>query len=267
VPGTAEWDAYEVEHRQRYEFVAEQCRGLRVLDVACGVGYGSQILAERGAASVVGVDISQEAVDIARTRFAHPNVEYRVGDARKLEFLRQRFDVAISFETIEHLADPKALIEAVHGVLNPGGLFACSTPNPDFHNKSCENPYHLCELNYADFESAFAKYFNVDGRFHQSPSPSYVRHLALLSEIEAAHTRMRFSLAFRLEEKLRELLGKPFPRKRPTADVLQRIVHGDYVIEPIQRPSEKHGVFILRGMARAAVAPNVREVEPSVACV
>src|SRR5271169_120805 len=84
VPGTVEWEVLEAEHRQRYEYFADRCKGLRVLDVACGVGYGSQWLAQRGAASVTGVDISAEAIECARKQFAHPNVEFLTGDATSL---------------------------------------------------------------------------------------------------------------------------------------------------------------------------------------
>ena len=59
VPGTLAWDLYEVEHRQRYEFFSPQCRGLKVLDAACGVGYGTQILREQGAVFVAGIDLQQ----------------------------------------------------------------------------------------------------------------------------------------------------------------------------------------------------------------
>src|SRR5258708_30443469 len=62
VPGTLAWDLYQVEHKQRYEWALDYCQGKRVLDVACGTAYGSTILAQSGAAHVVGVDMSAEAI-------------------------------------------------------------------------------------------------------------------------------------------------------------------------------------------------------------
>src|SRR5688500_9772863 len=76
VPGTLPWEIYEYEHKQRYSYFASRCRNLAVLDAACGVGYGSAMLAKAGAQSVVGADISKEAVDYARCHFAQPSVRF-----------------------------------------------------------------------------------------------------------------------------------------------------------------------------------------------
>ncbi len=253
VPGTAEWELLEEEHRQRYEFFAPHCKGLRILDLACGTGYGSRLLAQLGAASVTGVDISAEALECARTHFAHPAVEFVQCDAANIRTLGKQFDAAVSFETIEHLANPEMLLREVHGLLRPGAFFVCSTPNRDFERKSSTpNPYHLCEWSYAEFDSAFARYFEIEGRFHQSPSPAYVRHLQLLSELEGIQKKMRFSVAFRIEEKLRRALGKEALNGHHLAQSLWKITPGDYVIEPITQPSPRHGVFLMAGRTKAS---------------
>jgi SAM-dependent methyltransferase len=249
-PETPEWDLFEAEHRQRYEFFASKCRGLRVLDVACGVGYGTRLLAEHGAASVTGVDISPEAIAIARTRFAHQSVEYVQGDATNLAPLGKTFDAAVSFETIEHLADPAALIRAVHRVIAPGGFFACSTPNRNFAHKGGPNPYHLCEWSHAEFLEAFGRHFEIAEQYHQSPSPAYIRHLDLLRELGAIHKQMRFSVAFRFEGVVRRILGKEPLNGHPLPESLWRIAPGDYPIEPLTQPSPNHNVFLLAGRAR-----------------
>jgi SAM-dependent methyltransferase len=250
MPGTTEWEVFEAEHRQRYEFFAARCRGLRVLDAACGVGYGSQLLAEQGAASVTGVDISPEAIECARAQFAHPRVELLSGDVRDLAGFGRQFDAAVSFETIEHLPDPEALLREVHKVLVPGGFFVCSTPNRDYHRKGHTNPYHLCEWSYEKFHDAFEQRFEIDGRYHQSPSPVYLRHLELLSEVGGIQKQLRFSVAFRLEEALRNMLGKQPLNGHRLPESLWRIVPGDYAIEPISQPSRLHAAYILAGRAR-----------------
>src|SRR5882724_12375095 len=97
VPGTLEWDLYQVEHKQRYDWASGYCKDKRVLDVACGTGYGSAILAQKGAARVVGIDISIEAVATngkQPTRLSLAN-----GDACNLPFDDDAFDVVVSFET------------------------------------------------------------------------------------------------------------------------------------------------------------------------
>ena len=87
------------EHLARYAFAGQFINGKTVLDLACGVGYGSRFLAEAGAQSVLGVDIDEGAIDHARKNYFHPSVSYQVQDARKLKFDSQ-FDVITCFEFI-----------------------------------------------------------------------------------------------------------------------------------------------------------------------
>ena len=250
-PGTIEWQVLEAEHRQRYEYFSPQYRGLSVLDIACGVGYGSQVLAQRGAAQVTGVDISKEAVEYARTHFSHANVKFLGGDATHLGQLGKCFDAAVSFETIEHLSNPADLIREVHGVLKPGGLFVCSTPNRDYRRRgAAKNPYHMCEWSYQQFHDGFSRYFAMESQYHQSPSPVYLRHLELLSELSGIHKQLRFSLAFRTEAMLRRAFGKEPVNGHSLPEALWRITPGDYVIEPVSEPSADHLVYIFVGRAR-----------------
>src|SRR5687768_2236578 len=96
----------EREHFERYKHAAPYVRGLRVLDLACGSGYGSHHLATSGAQSVLGADISSEAVEFARSHFVRDNLRFEVGDAQNLTIVDDAsMDAVISFETIEHLPD------------------------------------------------------------------------------------------------------------------------------------------------------------------
>ena len=96
-------------HLKRYAFALPWCEGREVLDLGCGVGYGTAFLAD-SAHRVVGGDVDAETIAYAQRRYGRPNVEFRVLDATALPFEDSSFDAVCSFETIEHVADPEALV-------------------------------------------------------------------------------------------------------------------------------------------------------------
>ena len=88
------------EHIARYRFAKDFVRGKRVLDIACGEGYGAAALAKAGAASVTGVDISRDACERARRKYG---LDARTGDAQAIPVPDRSIDLIVSFETIEHV--------------------------------------------------------------------------------------------------------------------------------------------------------------------
>lgn len=251
VPGTLAWDMYAYEHKQRYEFFASKCHGLSVLDAACGVGYGSYILAKAGAKSVVGVDISIDAVLYAQMHFCHPDIHFVRDDLENISTHKDLFDVVVSFETIEHLREPCAFISQVHSVLRPGGLFICSTPNKEFSERgTTSNPYHLNEMKYHEFVSVFEEGFEVEERYHQSHSAAYRRHIQLLVELGELTKPIRFSKLLRLENFIRRSLGREVWAPLALSPKLSCAVQGDYIIEPLEKPLDTHLTFILVGRAK-----------------
>jgi ubiquinone/menaquinone biosynthesis C-methylase UbiE len=117
-------------HLRRYELAAAFVQGKRVLDAACGTGYGAAVLMEQGrAAGVIGVDIDEEATAYARRRFGREGVEFRVCSAAQTALPNGSVDVVTSFETIEHMHEPGQLLEEFARVLRPGGTLVLSTPN------------------------------------------------------------------------------------------------------------------------------------------
>ncbi len=153
VPGAAGEIWYE--HWHRYLFAAPLVAGREVLDVACGEGYGSALLA-RSAARVVGADIAPAAIGHARARYAaQANLEFREADCAALPFADASFDVVVSFETIEHVVAQDAFLDEARRVLRDGGLFVLSCPNKlEYADKrGFVNTFHLREL-YRDELSA-----------------------------------------------------------------------------------------------------------------
>lgn len=136
------------EHWHRYVFARAFAPGRRVLDAACGEGYGSAMLATR-AASVLGVDIADAAVAHARQRYAqHANLRFEQGDCTALTCADAQFDLIVSFETLEHVAAQEALIAGFARTLAPEGLLIVSSPDKRTYSEKSgfRNEFHVREL-------------------------------------------------------------------------------------------------------------------------
>jgi SAM-dependent methyltransferase len=142
----------EIEDLHRYFLARELCRGLDVLDVAAGEGYGAALLGQV-ARSVVGVEISAEAVTHAAASYRGPNVRFLGGDARGLPLVDACVDAVVSFETIEHFCEHDRFVAEIRRVLRPGGRLVVSTPERDAYSPSgsCANPHHKRELSRSEF--------------------------------------------------------------------------------------------------------------------
>lgn len=158
VPGTPGEIWYE--HWHRYHFAVALVAGRRVLDVACGEGYGSALLAG-SALSVTGVDLAPAAIAHARGSYARPNLEFIEADCTRLPFDDASFDVVVSFETIEHITAQEAFLDEVKRVLAPEGLVVLSSPNrPEYsHARGIVNPFHVRELDRTELANLVAPRF------------------------------------------------------------------------------------------------------------
>lgn len=142
----------EIEHLHRYFLARDAARGLDVLDIACGEGYGSALLAQV-ARSVVGVDVSREAVSFAQDAYRRDNLRFLTGDGRDIPVADASVDLIVSFETLEHLYEQERLVAEFRRVLRPGGLLIISTPDRNVYSPdgSVPNPHHVRELDQAEF--------------------------------------------------------------------------------------------------------------------
>ncbi|MEB3182505.1 MAG: methyltransferase domain-containing protein [Nostocaceae cyanobacterium] len=157
------------EHLHRYALCIDFVTGKSVLDIASGEGYGCALLA-RVAESVVGVDISSEAVDYAAQEYGnYNNLKFMVGSCEAVPLPDQSVDVVTSFETIEHHGKHEEMMLEIKRVLKPGGILIISSPNrltySDLPNYS--NPFHVKELYYDELVSLLNsqfKYMKIYGQ-------------------------------------------------------------------------------------------------------
>ncbi len=185
-------------HLVVYEWIAARVRGLRVIDMACGEGYGSDVLA-RSAASVVGVDANPEAHEHARLRYVRPNLRF----AREpVEGFSEQADAVVFLQTIEHLREPGAVLERFRSLVGGGGSSLAgagtvfvSTPNvltlaPKGAPRS-GNPWHVHEYRAEEFERLCRERFaavELHGLFHARKLRAH--ELALRLGWDRVHPRL-----------------------------------------------------------------------------
>ena len=148
-------------HLERYEFAKKFIVNKQVLDIACGSGYGTKMLKEGGALQVDGVDIDEDVIEYASYRNKAEGVFYYVGNAQTYRS-EKKYDVIVSYETVEHVADFKQYFENISANLNEDGIFIVSTPisDMDFNPK----PYlrfHLREWGFKAFQKEVANHFEI----------------------------------------------------------------------------------------------------------
>lgn len=157
------------EHWHRYAFALPVLAGKRVLDCACGEGYGSAMLATR-ATLVDGVDLSAEAIAHAKARYGSaPNLQFHQGNALELPFADQQFDAVVSFETLEHLVEQEQLLAGFRRVLKQDGFLLISSPDKRVYSDltGYQNEFHLKELYRDELLNLLQQYFPATRVFGQ----------------------------------------------------------------------------------------------------
>jgi 2-polyprenyl-3-methyl-5-hydroxy-6-metoxy-1,4-benzoquinol methylase len=172
-------------HLARYRFAADSLAPGRVLDMACGVGYGTNLVLQQASdkiAEICGVDLNGQAIRYAGQRYAHPKANFIQADA--MQFTDPRgFDTVISLETIEHVPDPVQFVSCLVNLLRPGGILVCSVPTTP---SADVNPYHLHDFT----EKAFV---NMLGAHHliEADRLEQIQPYAVVSILKKGETRLQ----------------------------------------------------------------------------
>lgn len=201
------------EHLHRYQEAAKLIpkQELKILDIACGSGFGSDFLAQLGN-TVIGGDVSEAVIKECRSNFNRSNVSFEVVDGTNLPYTDETFDIIISFETIEHTTEYQKMLNEFKRVVKKNGLIILSTPNFVINSPSgsVTNPYHTQEWIYEELFDILSHTFS---------------NVKLLGQ---AYTRYsnKSSLKYKIGEFLENILYKRGVRKIPIKfqDIIMNII-------------------------------------------
>jgi 2-polyprenyl-3-methyl-5-hydroxy-6-metoxy-1,4-benzoquinol methylase len=225
VPKTNAWRESYADHLERYRTFQHLYKGKKVLDAACGVGYGSSFIADSGAESVTGLDIDDEALAYAQNNFQTQGVRFMKGDCTALPFENATFDMIVSFETLEHIRDVDKVVSEFARCLKPGGCLVASTPNRLAYSmgqlQKDDNPFHVNEMTLGEFRSLMGRHLTIEKVLHQSSTLAHV----LAAHIQALDLALERSLVVKMENILRRLFGKQTLSVAKTRQALQDVLN------------------------------------------
>ena len=197
LPDVPEENYWYRRHLAVYGWIAERVAGREVVDMACGEGYGSNVLSQR-AGRVTGVDANPEAHEHARLRYRRANLSFK---RDMVEMFSQPCDALVFLQTIEHLQDPRAALEHFRSLLRPGGVAYVSTPNVlTLAPKGAErsgNPWHIREYRANEFRDLCEGVFGsveLLGLFHARKLR--VHELAIRAGWDSVHPKLGITKRF-----------------------------------------------------------------------
>ncbi len=198
LPDVPEENYWFQRHLVVYEWIARHVAGLRVADLACGEGYGSDVLARGGAATVVGVDANPEAHEHARLRYSHDGLRF---ERTLVETFDEPCDAIVFLQTIEHVRNAGEILDRFKALVGPGGVAFVSTPNvltlaPPGAERS-GNPWHVHEYRPEEFAALCRAHFpsvDLHGLFHARKLALHAGALRL--GWDAVHRRLGLTKPF-----------------------------------------------------------------------
>jgi 2-polyprenyl-3-methyl-5-hydroxy-6-metoxy-1,4-benzoquinol methylase len=198
LPDIPEENYWYRRHLVVYEWIARQVGGLRVADLACGEGYGSDVLARAGAAHVTGVDANPEAHEHARLRYIRDNLTFT---RTLVELYDEPCDAVVFLQTIEHVRNPGEILDRFRTLVGRGGVAFVSTPNvltlasPGAEHSG--NPWHVHEYRAEEFSALCRAHFGhveLYGLFHARKLALHAAALRL--GWDAVHQRLGVTKRF-----------------------------------------------------------------------
>ena len=226
------------EHVYRYAFASRFVSGKRVLDIACGEGYGGAALQKAGAAQVIGVDISETVCLHARSKYG---LDARLGTAEQIPLPDRSVDVIVSFETIEHVPDAHRFLDECVRILVPGGRLIISTPNKGIYGQAVKNPYHCSEMTLEEFASMLRSRFRDAHFYTQRPhSAAWWTPQALICA-DSPWGRIR---GFHRLRRVAQMLIFPQAVKGPTEDQRRSVV--EMILDLAERPRYLMNPYLVR---------------------
>lgn len=154
----------EDDHLARYRFATRYVYNRYILDIACGTGYGTRMLLDGGATYVDGVDIDEEAISFAQETYGASQISYYTEDICSFNHGR-KYDVVVSFETIEHVPDYSCTLSNLYNLLHDRGILIISSPNrlitsptaTSFKDKP-DNTFHTHEFSIPELTAILAEH-------------------------------------------------------------------------------------------------------------
>lgn len=148
----------------RYRLAGLLAKDKKVLDVACGSGYGPEILMACGASSVTAVDFDKDAIEYCTTHFKNSEVEYGVMDARELTFGRNEFDLVVNHGSLQFNEPPdqeRTLAEILR-VMIPDGMFMLSMNFNVYYgpDRTKAHPHHIWAFDNTGLEHILRPHFS-----------------------------------------------------------------------------------------------------------
>lgn len=149
-----------IEHLHRYAIVENYIKNKIVMDIACGEGYGSNII-KNNAKFVYGIDLDKNTIEHAKVKYKASNLKFLSGSTSKIPLENNSIEIAISFETIEHHNEHQEMMQEIKRVLKSNGIIIISTPDKLYYSdkRNFNNKFHIRELYKTDFKNLISNHF------------------------------------------------------------------------------------------------------------